>query len=75
MDVYLNDHLGGATLGCDLAEQIRQRHEGTPLGDLMGSIAPQIEEDRQTLMRLMERMGTSTNRANIHPWWRRISMS
>jgi hypothetical protein len=43
MDVYLNDHLAGAMLGSDLAEQIRDRHEGTPLGDVMGSIAPEIE--------------------------------
>jgi hypothetical protein len=61
IDVYLNDHLAGATLGTDVAEQIRQRHEGTPLGELMGSIAPQIEEDRQTLVDLMERMNTSKN--------------
>jgi hypothetical protein len=61
MDVYLNDHLAGAMLGSDLAEQIRDRHEGTPLGDVMGSIAPEIEEDRQTLLDLMERTGTSKN--------------
>jgi hypothetical protein len=61
MDVYLNDHLAGAMLGSDLAEQIRQRHEGTPLGDLMASIAPEIEEDRQILLDLMERMGISKN--------------
>jgi hypothetical protein len=46
MDVYLNDHLAGATLGSELAEQIRNRHEGTPLGEVMRSIAPQVEEDR-----------------------------
>ena len=57
MDVYLNDHLGGATLGVDLAEQIRDQNEGTPLGELMTSIAPEIEEDRETLLDLMERMG------------------
>jgi hypothetical protein len=61
MDVYLNDHLGGAMLGSDLAEQIRQRHEGTTLGDLMGSIAPEIEEDRQTLVDLMALMNVSRN--------------
>jgi hypothetical protein len=61
MDVYLNDHLAGAMLGSDLAEQIRQLHDDTPLGELMGSIAPQIEEDRQTLLGLMERMNTSRN--------------
>jgi hypothetical protein len=61
IDVYLNDHLAGAMLGTDLAEQIRQRHEDTPLGELMRSIAPQIEEDRQILVDLMERMNTSKN--------------
>jgi hypothetical protein len=52
IDVDLNDHLAGATLGSDLAEQIRDRNEGTPLGDAMGSIARQIEEDRRTLLDL-----------------------
>jgi hypothetical protein len=61
MDVYLNDHLAGAMLGSALAEQIRKRHEHTPLGEVMGSLAPKIEEDRQTLVDLMERMGTSKN--------------
>jgi hypothetical protein len=59
MDVYLNDHLAGAMLGSDLAEQIRDQNEGTPLGELMQSLAPQIEEDRQTLIGLMQRMDSS----------------
>ncbi len=61
IDVYLNDHLAGAMLGSDLAEQIRQRHEGTPLGELMSSIAPEIEADREQLVDLMERMDVSRN--------------
>lgn len=59
MGVYLNDHLAGAMLGSDLAEQIQSRNQGTPLGELMQTLAPQIEEDRQTLIGLMARMGTS----------------
>jgi hypothetical protein len=62
MDVYLNDHLAGAMLGSNLAEQIRSRNRGTPLGELMGSLAPQIEEDRQTLIGLMRR---STRRRTL----------
>jgi hypothetical protein len=61
LDVYLNDHLGGAMLGSDLAEQIRKRSDGTPLGDQMAEIAPQIEEDRQTLIGLMEQLDVSKN--------------
>ena len=69
MNVYLNDHLAGATLGSDLAEQIRDRHEGTPLGEVMASIATQVEEDRQTLLDLMERMGTSQNPVKQATGW------
>ena len=61
VDVYLNDHLGGATLGSDLAKQIRDQSEGTPLGDVMKTIAADIEEDRETLLELMDQMGTSRN--------------
>jgi hypothetical protein len=61
IDVYLNDHLGGAMLGADLAQQIWDRHDGTPLGDVMAKLTPAIEEDRDTLEALMERMDTTKN--------------
>jgi hypothetical protein len=61
LDTYLNDHLGGSMLGSDLAEQIRERSEGTPLRDVMATIAPEIEEDRETLIDLMVQLGTSKN--------------
>ena len=59
MDTYLNDHLAGATLGSDLARQIEAHSVGTALGGLMASLAPEIEEDRQTLIGLMQRIGSS----------------
>jgi hypothetical protein len=69
MDVYLNDHLAGAMLGSDLAKQIRDQHENTPLGDRMGLIASQIEEDRQTLIALMRQMDTSRNPVKQAAGW------
>jgi hypothetical protein len=69
MDTYLNDHLGGAKFGSDLAEQIRDRHEGTPLGEAMESVATEIERDRQTLLELMERMGTQPNPVKQATGW------
>jgi hypothetical protein len=69
MDVYLNDHLAGAMLGSNLADQIRSHNRGTPLGELMGSLAPQIEEDRQALIGLMQRMGTSKNAVKQSGAW------
>jgi hypothetical protein len=61
INVYLNDHLGGAMLGSNLAEQIRDQTAGTPLGDVMARVATEIEEDRQTLLDLMEAMDASPN--------------
>ena len=69
MDVYLNDHLAGAVLGSALAEQLREENEGTPLGNVMASIAAQIEEDRETLVGLMERMGISKNPVKQATTW------
>lgn len=61
LDVYLNDHMAGAVMGCDLAEQIRDRNEGTGLGEVMASLATEIDRDRESLAELMERLGTRGN--------------
>ncbi len=61
IDVYLNDHLAGAMLGRDLADQIRAQNQGTALGELMESLTPQIEQDRQTLIELMRQLDSSKN--------------
>ena len=58
LDVYLNDHLAGATMGCDLAEHLQSQATGTPLEEVMATLAPEIRRDRQTLIELMERVGT-----------------
>ena len=69
MDVYLNDHLGGATLGANLAEQIADHAEGTPLADVMTRLHAEIDEDRETLIALMERMDVSRNPVKQATGW------
>jgi hypothetical protein len=61
LDVYLNDHLAGATMGCEIADDLRDRNEGTPLGGRMAVLAAEIESDRATLADLAERLGTTSN--------------
>ena len=61
LDLYLNDHMGGAMLGVELAEQIAERNQGTPLGELIAPVAAEVEEDRQTLDDLMERLDVGRN--------------
>ncbi len=54
---YLNDHLGGATAGRDLAEKIAADNEGTELGTFMSGVLAEIEEDRASLEDVMRRAG------------------
>jgi hypothetical protein len=69
LDTYLNDHLAGAKFGSDLAELLSKRSEGSPLGETLKSLAAQIEEDRQTLIGLMDRLGTTRNPVKQATTW------
>jgi hypothetical protein len=60
IDVYINDHLGGATLGANLAEQIRDRADG-PLESVMSRLADEIEADRKVLSEIADELGVSQN--------------
>jgi hypothetical protein len=65
LDVYLNDHLAGARFGSDLARRLAGRMDGTA----MNALAEEIEEDRQTLQQLMDRLGTSRNAVKEAATW------
>ena len=75
LDTYLNDHMGGAMLGSELARQILDHTDGTPLGDLMAPIATEIEEDRQALDDLMEALDVSRNPVKQASGWVAEKMS
>lgn len=61
LDFYLNDHLAGSTLGTSLAEHLAAGNQGTPLGELMSSLTAEINQDRDTLLAIMDRLGTTKN--------------
>jgi hypothetical protein len=61
IDVYLNDHLAGATFGADLARQLEARTEGTDFQPEMSWLATEIEADLDILTDLMQRMGSTQN--------------
>ncbi len=61
LHTYLNDHLAGATLGCDHARQLEQATADTPFGPAMARVAQEIEEDRDSLVELMDDVGATRN--------------
>ena len=66
---YLNDHLAGSTLGVDHARQLAERNAGTPLGDVMDKLAADIDEDRDKLEQIMERLDVSKNQVKAATAW------
>ncbi len=69
MEVYLNDHFAGAMFGSDLAKLIASQSEGTGLAAPAGQLATEVEEDRQALAGLMERMGVAKNPVKQATTW------
>lgn len=57
LPIYLNDHLAGAMLGVELARRVRSSsRDDAELGEPLSEICAEIEADRETLERLMDRL-------------------
>ena len=69
LGIYLNDHLGGSTVGVQLARRIASHHEGTGAGPVLAAVRDEIEADRETLERLMERLGVERSRVKPAGGW------
>ena len=69
LEVYLQDHLAGATGGVELARRIASQNEGTAYGDVMAGLAGEIDEDREELKAIMARVGAGADRLKIAGAW------
>jgi len=60
--IYLNDHLGGATGGVELARRLRTSNSGDDtFGPPLDRVCSEIEEDRATLERIIKGLGFSAS--------------
>jgi hypothetical protein len=57
--IYLNDHLAGATVGLALARRALSNNRGTAFEGFLGTLAQEIDEDRETLREIMRRLDVS----------------
>ncbi|MFE7169718.1 transaldolase [Streptomyces sp. NPDC057616] len=60
--IYLNDHLAGATGGVQLARRAARAQRGEPE---LAELARQLEQDRQSPLRIMEDLAISTDRPKV----------
>ncbi len=67
--IYLNDHLAGATVGVELARRTLAANDGTELGATLRELLAEIEEDRDTLVRLMRSVGAARSRVKTAAAW------
>jgi hypothetical protein len=69
LGIYLNDHLAGSTVGLELAKRARGSNRGTEYGDVLERVAREIEEDRDTLQRLMDALEVGRDRPKVLFGW------
>jgi hypothetical protein len=63
LDIYLNDHLAGSTVGVELARRLRESNEDEPeFGPELAEICAEIEADRETLKAVMDRFGVGQSK-------------
>lgn len=66
---YLNDHLGGSTMGTDLAERLVDQNKGTRYHGPLERVCTEIAEDRETLRAIMKRLDVSESKVKAAGGW------
>ncbi|MEA2214715.1 MAG: hypothetical protein QOK19_276 [Solirubrobacteraceae bacterium] len=69
LGIYLNDHLAGATLARELASRSARSNRGTAYGDFLEHLRVEIEEDRGSLLAIMEVLGVGEDRLKLATAW------
>jgi hypothetical protein len=66
--IYLNDHLGGATLGLELVRRASREHHGE-LGEFLREFGDQIEQDYRALLDVMAALAVQRSRVKPAVAW------
>jgi hypothetical protein len=70
LPIYLNDHYAGSTLGVELAKRSAKNNDGNAeFGPALATLASDIDQDRDSLKRIMERLGVSEDRLKASIFW------
>ena len=70
LHIYLCDHHAGSVAGIELARRCASNNKDNDIGQFLSTtLIPAIEEDRDTLRRIMKRVGASENRLKNLMFW------
>jgi hypothetical protein len=61
LGTYLHDHLAGAGFAIDLLQSMKERQVEKPDDQFVESLLAMVEEDRDTLQQLADKIGTGPN--------------
>ena len=67
--IYLNDHLGGATGGLELARRAARQNTDDALGSFLRRLAEEIGEDREALIQIMRSLEVKRDRVKVAGGW------
>jgi hypothetical protein len=65
LGIYLNDHLAGSVVGTRLARRIASHNEGNHYGSEASRLAEEIQQDKDTLEALMNRLEVRRKRFRL----------
>ncbi|MFJ8105850.1 hypothetical protein [Streptomyces sp. NPDC096132] len=69
LDVYLNDHLAGATAGTELVRRMAREHRATEYGANLVRLAAEITQDRRSLLRLLADLEMPVKHYKVYGAW------
>jgi hypothetical protein len=70
LPIYLNDHYAGSTAGVELAKRAANNsRDNVEFGPALAALATEIDEDRDALKRIMDRLDVSEDRIKASIFW------
>ena len=69
LEIYLNDHLLGATAEQELGRRVARSQRGTAAGEVLARLAAEGQEDRDALLALLARLGLAVKRDRVALGW------
>src|SRR5690349_17051443 len=65
LGIYVNDHRAASAAAISLAKRCQRENAGSPLGDVLASLVPDIEEDAATLNQVAEVLGARSDPVKV----------